>query len=57
MAAGRDAGFDVQSVVGTREVSGATARDVMLRVNRSGRTIEVRCNYAYASGQARIMTL
>lgn len=61
LAAGRDAGFDVQGVVGTREVIGASgladSRDVMLRVNRSGQSVEVRCNYSYAGASARIMTL
>ncbi|PTX04011.1 hypothetical protein [Pararhodobacter aggregans] len=55
MSAGREAGFDVQGVVGTREQG--TSRDVMLRVQRGGQTVEVRCSYAYDSGQARIMTL
>ena len=55
MSAGREAGFDVQGVVGTREQG--TSRDVMLRVQRGGQTVEVRCSYAYDSGQARIITL
>ncbi|MCB1391233.1 MAG: hypothetical protein KDK12_19135 [Rhodobacteraceae bacterium] len=61
VAAGHDAGFDVERVVGTRELMGpqatATSRDVMLRVRRGGQSLEVRCNYAYDTGQARIMTL
>lgn len=59
--AGRSAGFDVQGVVGTREVVGSgglpQSRDVMLRVARGGQTIEVRCSYAYVDGSANIMTL
>ncbi len=60
MAAGRAAGFDVQGVVGTREVMGegvAVSRDVMLRVLRGGQTLEVRCSYPYDGSAARIMTL
>lgn len=61
LAAGRQAGFDVQGVVGTREVVGvsgfAESRDVILRVNRGGQSVEVRCSYAYAGASARIMTL
>lgn len=60
--AGRAAGFTVQGVVGTREVlppaGGApVSRDVVLRVARGGQTLEVRCNYAYATSTARMMTL
>lgn len=59
--AGRRAGFDVQGVVGTHEVVGAgglpTSRDVMLRVQRGGQSIEVRCSYAYLNSTAQIMTL
>ncbi|MBN8290389.1 hypothetical protein JI664_00265 [Rhodobacter sp. NTK016B] len=61
MRAGSDAGFSVQGVAGTREVSGAdgmaASRDVMLQVDRGGQTIEVRCSYDYANASARIMTL
>ncbi len=59
--AGRAAGFDVRGVVGTREVTGTgglpESRDVMLRVQRGGQSLDVRCSYAYAGGAARIMTL
>lgn len=61
LEAGRAAGFDVQGVVGTREVVGAgglpSSRDVMLNVQRSGQSIEVRCSYAYLDATAQIMTL
>jgi hypothetical protein len=61
LAAGREAGFDVRGVVGTREVIGANglpeSRDVMLRVDRAGQSLEVRCSFAYQDAQARIMTL
>ena len=61
LAAGREAGFDVRGVVGTREVIGANglpeSRDVMLRVDRGGQSLEVRCSFAYQDAQARIMTL
>ena len=61
IAAGTEAGFEVLGVVGTREVSGlqgnAVSRDVMLRVRRGGQTVEVRCNFAYDTAAARIMTL
>jgi hypothetical protein len=61
MTAGQQAGFDVRGVVGTHEVTDdagmAVSRDVMLRVQRSGQELQVRCSYAYAGGDARIMTL
>ena len=61
MAAGSDAGFTVQGVVGTHEVTGAdgmaVSRDVMLNVTRSGQSLQVRCSYAYDTASARIMTL
>lgn len=61
LAAGREAGFDVRGVVGTREVIGANglpeSRDVMLQVDRAGQSLEVRCSFAYQDAQARIMTL
>lgn len=61
LSAGRTAGFDVQGVVGTREVLGTgglpQSRDVMLRVQRGGQSVEVRCSYAYLDGTAQIMTL
>ena len=59
--AGTSAGFEVQGVVGTREVTDAAgapvSRDVMLSVRRGGQALEVRCSYAYASASARMMTL
>lgn len=59
--AGRAAGFDVQGIVGTREVLGSgglpQSRDVMLRVQRGSQSVEVRCSYAYMNGTAQIMTL
>lgn len=60
IAAGRERGLDVQGVAGTRSVTGSDgqdARDVMLRVSRSGSQIEVRCNYQTATGMARIMLI
>ncbi|WP_146195147.1 hypothetical protein [Pararhodobacter marinus] len=61
MRAGGDAGFSVQGVAGTREITGAdgmaSSRDVMLQVSRGGQVIEVRCSYDYANASARIMTL
>ncbi|GAB4261226.1 MAG: hypothetical protein Kow0013_05520 [Pararhodobacter sp.] len=61
LAAGQEAGFDVRGVVGTHEVTDASglavSRDVMLRVQRGGQELQVRCSYAYAAGAARIMTL
>jgi hypothetical protein len=61
LEAGRAAGFEVQGVVGTREVIGAgglpQSRDVMLQVQRGGQSIEVRCSYAYLDATAQIMTL
>ncbi|WP_333830272.1 hypothetical protein [Pararhodobacter sp.] len=58
---GQSQGLAVQSVVGTREVSGndgvARSRDVMLRVARGQQVYEVRCSYSYANGEARIMSL
>lgn len=59
--AGTSAGFEVQGVVGTREVADAAgapvSRDVMLSVRRGGQALEVRCSYTYASASARMMTL
>ncbi|MCB1395465.1 MAG: hypothetical protein KDJ98_05695 [Rhodobacteraceae bacterium] len=61
MQAGREAGFDVRGVVGTHEVTDAAgmpvSRDVMLQVQRGSQSLQVRCSYAYAGGEARIMTL
>lgn len=61
VAQGETQGMNVQSVVGTREVTGAdgqaSSRDVMLRVARGQQVFDVRCSYNYASGEARIMTL
>lgn len=60
MGAGRERGLDVIGIAGSREVAGATgapARDVMLRVNRGGAQIEVRCNYQSDTGLARIMLI
>lgn len=60
IAAGRERGLDVAGVVGSRAVSGTNgeaARDVMLRVRRSGAEIEVRCNYVADTGMARIMLI
>ena len=61
LEAGRAAGFDVQGVVGTQEVLGSgglpQSRDVMLRIDRGGQSVEVRCSYAYVDGSAQIMTL
>lgn len=61
LEAGSTAGFDVRGVVGTEEVVDAAgagvSRNVMLRVQRGGRSLDVRCSYEYASDSARIMTL
>ena len=60
IAAGRERGLDVMGVVGSRAVAdgnGAAARDVMLRVRRSGAEIEVRCNYVTETRMARIMLI
>ncbi|MBR3371746.1 MAG: hypothetical protein IKG52_14050 [Rhodobacteraceae bacterium] len=60
IAAGQDRGLDVQGVAGSRSVTGPDgqeARDVMLRVSRSGTQIEVRCNYQMTTGMARIMLI
>ncbi len=60
IAAGRERGLDVLGVVGSRAVSdtnGAAARDVMLRVQRSGSELEVRCNYVEETRMARIMLI
>lgn len=61
LSQGRAQGLAVQGVVGTREVTGPdgapSARDVMLRVARGQQVYEVRCNYSYASAEARIMSL
>lgn len=61
LSAARDAGFTVQGVVGSQDsvaagASGAT-RDVMLRISSGGRTLDLRCVYAYDTQSARIMTL
>jgi hypothetical protein len=60
-AAGRERGFEVQGVVGSSDVMGADgraiSRDVMLRVVRSGQQFDLRCNYVYADGLARVMAL
>lgn len=61
VAQGRSQGLDVQSVVGSRVQRGAddapVARDVMLRVARGAQVFDLRCNYQYASQEARIMSL
>ncbi|MCC5965264.1 MAG: hypothetical protein JJU24_03930 [Natronohydrobacter sp.] len=60
IAAGRERGLDVMGVVGSRSVNGTNgeaARDVMLRVRRSGAEIEVRCNYVTETRMARIMLI
>lgn len=60
IAAGRERGLDVLGVVGSRAVTasnGDAARDVMLRVRRSGAEIEVRCNYVAETRMARIMLI
>ena len=61
VAQGEMQGMNVQSVVGTREVSGSdgqpASRDVMLRVQRGQQIFDVRCRYDYAGAAARIMTL
>jgi hypothetical protein len=61
VAAGRERGFDVQSVVGSVDVPGAdgrpVSRDVMLRVLRGGQQFDVRCSFVYADGIARVMAL
>lgn len=60
IAAGRERGLDVMGVVGSRSVNGndgEAARDVMLRVRRSGAEIEVRCNYVTETRMARIMLI
>jgi hypothetical protein len=60
-AAGRERGFEVQGVIGSTDVIGADgralSRDVMLRVIRSGQQVDLRCNYVYADGIARLMVL
>ncbi len=60
IAAGRERGLNVLDVVGSRAVTasdGASARDVMLRVERSGAQLEVRCNYVEETRMARIMLI
>jgi hypothetical protein len=61
VAQGETQGMNVQTVVGTREVSGSdgqpSSRDVMLRVARGQQVFDVRCRYDYDSSEARIMTL
>ncbi len=60
MAAGQERGLEVLGVVGARDVTatnGDQTRDVMLRVRRGSTEIEVRCNYAAATGMARIMLI
>lgn len=61
VALGRERGLDVQSVLGSRVQRDADeqpiARDVMLRVARDRQVYDLRCNYHYASGTARIMSL
>jgi hypothetical protein len=61
VAQGESQGMNVQSVVGTREVTGSdgqpASRDVMLRIARGQQVFDVRCNYDYARAEARIMTL
>lgn len=60
-AAGRERGFEVQGIVGSSDVMGAdgrpVSRDVMLRVARSGQQFDLRCNFVYADGLARVMAL
>lgn len=57
----RAQGLGVQSVVGSREVTGpdgvTQARDVLLRVTRGEQVYDVRCNYSYSADSARIMSL
>jgi hypothetical protein len=57
----RAQGLGVQSVVGSREVTGPDgvpqARDVLLRVTRGEQVYDVRCNYSYSADSARIMSL
>jgi hypothetical protein len=61
MAAGRERGFQVQGVVGSADVAGSdgqpASRDVMLRVARGAQIFDLRCNFHYASAQARVMAL
>ena len=61
MAAGRERGFEVQRVVGSADVAGSdgqpASRDVMLRVARGAQVFDLRCNFHYASAQARVMAL
>lgn len=60
ISAGQERGLDVSGIAGSREVTdagGQPARDVMLRVNRAGAQLEIRCNYDPASGVARIMLI
>lgn len=61
LAAGQERGFQVQGVVGSSDVTGADgraiSRDVMLRVARGAQVFDLRCNYSYAEGQARVMAL
>lgn len=60
-AAGQARGFDVRAIAGSAEVTGQTgapeSRDVMLRVARGAQVFDVRCNYHYPSGTARVMAL
>ncbi|MGY6412170.1 MAG: hypothetical protein ACXIUV_14250 [Alkalilacustris sp.] len=54
-------GFDVRGVSNTSEAIGpggvAVGQNVFVNVARGGQTFNVRCNYSYASSEARIMTL
>ncbi|WP_114965218.1 hypothetical protein [Alkalilacustris brevis] len=60
-AAAQEAGFDVRRVVSSREVPGAggiiTGRDVILLVRSGADAFELRCSYATATDEARIMAL
>lgn len=61
VAAGQERGFTVQGVVGSSDVAGGdglpASRDVMLRVARGAQIFDLRCNFHYASAQARVMAL
>ncbi len=54
-------GLDVRGVANTSEAMGgggtAVGQNVFVEVGRGGQTFTVRCNYSYASSEARIMTI
>lgn len=56
IAAGRERGLNVLGVVGSRTADDLS-RDVILRVQRSGSVLEVRCNYVTSTQTARVMLI